>query len=182
MKHLKINNKDLYIVDNLFTRQYHDYLYSYTSNMNNYQIGFADSDVLERSIHKYYTAQFHNEDIAYTHFFEEVYKNKKVKEFLTGKKLIRATVNSSTASQVNFPHTHHKQWSLVYYINPDWKPEWAGETLFYNEDLSEIVYASIYKPNRCIIFHGSIPHSLRCQSNIAPNYRFSLAMFFSEET
>jgi SM-20-related protein len=143
-------------------------------------MGFEDTDLIERAAHKYYTADFGEEHLEKTNFFTELDKNVALKEFLGNKQLLRSTINTSTASQVNFPHTHYKQWSLIYYINPDWKPEWAGETLFYNDTLSEIILASIYKPNRCIVFDGSIPHSIRCQSTIAPNYRYSLAMFFDK--
>lgn len=148
--------------------------------MKNYSIGFEDTDALERSVHKYYIADFNIKELTDTNLFNEMYKNIEVKNLLENKQLKRATINTSTASQVNFPHTHYNEISLVYYINLDWKPEWAGETLFYNNDLSEIEFTSIYKPNRCIIFDGSIPHSVRCQSSIAPNYRFSLAMFFEK--
>lgn len=180
MKKLIVDNKELYIVDNLFDRSFHEYFYGYTSRLKKYNLGFEDTYLVERGAHKYYTADFDIEDIQNVNFFEELFKNKNIKKFLGNKQLIRATVNTSTASQVNFPHTHHNEWSLVYYINTDWKPEWAGETLFYNEDLTEIEYASIYKPNRAILFDGGIAHSIRAQSNIAPEYRLSLAMFFQK--
>lgn len=177
MKNIKINGKDLYIIDNLFSNSFHSMLYGYVSSMNTYGLGFADTDNIDNRNHVYYTAPFDLKELNDTNFFDEIEKTE-LNTLIGNKQLVRATVNSSVPSHSNFAHTHHSQWSMIYYLNLDWKPEWSGETLFYNEDLTEIEFASVYKPNRAIFFDGEIPHSLRTQSNIAPQYRFSLALFF----
>lgn len=179
MKKYLINNKDFYIIDNLFSNSFHSMLYGYVSAMNTFSLGFGDTDDIEHTKHIYYTAPFNVKELEETKLFDEIDKTE-LHSLIKDKQLIRATINSSVPTQTNFPHTHYKQWSLVYYINLEWKPEWSGETLFYNEDLSEIEFASIYKPNRAILFDGDIPHSLRSQSITAPQYRFSLAMFFEK--
>lgn len=179
MNKLSVNNKELYIVDNLFSNAFHSMLYGHVTRMNNFALGFGDTDGIENKSYVYYTADFGVEHLEQTNIFNELYKTN-IEPFIKNKQLIRATINTSTPGQINFPHTHINQLSLVYYLNLSWKPEWAGETLFYNDDLSEIEYASIYKPNRGILFDGEIPHSLRCQSINAPQYRFSLAMFFEK--
>ena len=179
MNHLKIDNKDLYIIDNLFSSSYQAKLYGYVTKLNNYGIGFEDTDQLERLQHKYYVADFNVDHLSNTKLFDEIDKTR-LKDLIKDKQLYRATINTSVPTQTNYPHCHHGEWSLIYYLNADWRPEWGGETLFYNDNMTEIEYASIYKPNRAIFFDGDIPHSLRTQSITAPHYRFSLAMFFDK--
>jgi len=87
-------------------------------------------------------------------------------------------VNLSTPTDCHWAHTHKDHTVLLYYVNKHWKHDWAGETMFFNDDLSEVAYASVYKPGRIIVFDGEIPHSVRPQSSIAPNYRFTLSLFF----
>ena len=174
-----INNYKLYIEDSAFSRAFQESFYTYAATTDNFQLGFGDTNVVERLQYKYYTANMDGQALVDTKLFDELYKTE-IGSLTKDKQLKRATINSSTASQVNFPHTHPNEMSLLYYINLDWKPEWAGETLFYNEAESEIEFASIYKPNRLMLFEGEIPHSLRCQSFQAPEYRLSLAMFFEK--
>lgn len=181
MKVKDINNRKLYIEDNAFSRTYQENLYVYASRASNYQLGFGDTDAIERLQYKYYTADVDGKAIEQIKLFEELEKTE-IGKLIEDKQLFRCTINTSTNGQVNFAHTHADQLSLLYYINLDWKPEWAGETLFYNEAVDEVEFTSIYKPNRLILFEGEIPHSLRCQSVVGPEYRFSLAMFFNKES
>ena len=171
--------REIIIFDDLFPKAFHQYLYGFVLSKKNYSLGFQDTEAIERLSHKYYTADFGVEDLEESKLFDEIYKTP-MGEFIKDKQLTRATINTSVPTQTNFPHTHINNLSFIYYLNLDWKPEWAGETLFYNDKCDEIEFASIYKPNRGILFDGAIPHTLRTQSITAPHYRFSLAMFFDK--
>ena len=70
---------------------------------------------------------------------------------------------------MQFPHTHGNSTVFTYYINPEWKNEFYGETIFYNPTLTESISSVLYKPNRGILFDGNIPHSIRPASHIAPS-------------
>lgn len=168
------------VIDNPFGTAYHEKLYHYVSN-SFFKIGSQDGpSPLDRRNHVYIHSDYSIDDVNRIGFLDKL---KELKQFKSYKdlELIRTTINVSVPSDTNFAHTHDDQISLVYYINLDWKPEWAGETIFYNEDMSEIIYSSVYKPARLIIFDGSIPHSIRVQSNSAPHYRFTWAMFFNKK-
>ena len=175
----KIDNKELHIEDNFFDWSFHNWLYSYVAQLNNYAIGFGDTDVFDRAAHQYMTADFAIQHLEETNLFEHIYKTE-FADKIKNRQLVKATINSSTASQANFPHCDCDSFTMIYYMNLDWKPEWAGETVFFNENTTEIELASIYKPNRAILFDGHIPHQLRPQSILSPNFRFSLAMFFEK--
>ena len=60
----------------------------------------------------------------------------------------------------------------------DWDTTTWSE--FYNETMSEAEKTVLYKPNRAILFDGNTPHSIRPSSHIAPQYRFTLGIFFKQ--
>jgi|TARA_B100001996_G_C18639865_1_gene585217 hypothetical protein len=90
-------------------------------------------------------------------------------------------VNDSHNIHVDAPKPGHGKTVLIY-PNKEWKPEWGGETVFYEEDMKELVYLNPYVPGRILIFDGSIPHCAKPQALRGPKYRFTIAMkFFSKE-
>ena len=94
---------------------------------------------------------------------------------------VSATINLAVPSSVQFQHTHPQKYTLLYYINMEWKNEYYGETLFYNDLGTEVEYTSIFKPGRIVFFDGNIPHTIRPSSHIAPSYRFTLFASFNEK-
>ena len=69
-------------------------------------------------------------------------------------------INLSKPGDIHYNHVHAGSIGILYYINLDWKPDWCGETLFWDKDEKEIIYTSPYKPGRFIIFHAqTIPHT-----------------------
>jgi hypothetical protein len=65
-------------------------------------------------------------------------------------------------------------------VNQEWRDGWHGETLFFSENLKEIVHAMVYTPGRVVVFDGNIPHAIRPQSIIGPQFRYTLAMVFDK--
>ena len=58
-------------------------------------------------------------------------------------------------------HTGPGQFTTIYYAHSEWRPNWAGETVFFNEDQNEII-ASVYpKPGRLAHFPGRLLHAAR---------------------
>ena len=90
----------------------------------------------------------------------------------------KAVINLATPSSIQFPHTHGDSTVITYYINPEWKKEYYGETIFYNDSMTHCVGTALYEPNSAVVFDGQIPHSIRPASHVAPSYRFSLSIFF----
>lgn len=170
--------RSIWVYENVFTTAYCEELYSFISH-SLYTIGFEDTSVIERRDKMYIVSSYNDVDMANCKFMQELKKTEawdKVKNL----SLRRATVNLSVPTNTHYSHTHADEISLIYYVNLDWKQEWAGETLFYSDDMQEIIHASIYKPNKLILFDGSIPHAIRPQNIEAPTYRFSLALFFKK--
>lgn len=51
--------------------------------------------------------------------------------------------------------------TAIYYANTRWEPEWAGETVLYNESKDEFVRCVYPRPGRVVIFDGRIWHNAR---------------------
>ena len=48
--------------------------------------------------------------------------------------------------------------TAVYFANPQWHPDWLGETLFYEDDGAEVRSAVTPAPGRLLIFDSLIAH------------------------
>lgn len=92
----------------------------------------------------------------------------------------KAVLNLVTPSSINFSHTHGDSRVFLLYLNPEWREEWYGETIFYKDNGADHQVIS-YQPNRAVIFDGKHPHSIRPASFIAPSYRFTLSVFFNKK-
>ncbi|MGR4925916.1 hypothetical protein ACIPUD_03775 [Bradyrhizobium sp. CAR08] len=67
-----------------------------------------------------------------------------------------------------------EHYTLLYYPHPHWNPDWAGETLFFNENGDDLLCAVYPKANRLVRFPGSIPHVARGISRLCPLLRITL--------
>lgn len=178
-QHIQINGKDIHVFDELFDFSFREHAYSFVKN-SLYKIGNEDADAVETAQHKYMVSMWSEADLVNLGLLDKI-KGTLAEELILGKTLSRVHVNLSTPSDVHWAHDHRSQIGMLYYANKNWSHHWAGETMFFNDDLSEVEYASIYKPGRLIIFDGEIPHSVRPQSSVAPNYRFTLSAFFNSK-
>ena len=172
------NGRPIWVYENIFPTSYCEWLYSFVAH-SLYTIGFEDTDVIERRNKMYIISGYSNADVEKSKFMLQLQKTAawdKVKDCT----LYRTTINLSVPTNTHYSHTHPDEIALIYYVNLDWKQEWAGETLFYSDDLKDIIHASMYKPNKLIIFDGNIPHTIRPQNIEAPTFRFSIAMFFKK--
>ena len=92
--------------------------------------------------------------------------------------VLRSVINCNTIADSMTTHDHPNQDVILYYVNTEWKTEWGGETIFYDKNEKEIIFASPYVPNRMILFAGEIPHRYNSPASVAPKYRFSISTFF----
>jgi len=144
-----------------------------------YQIGWDDTSVFE---HRQFPCLHHTitkkewEQLGLINGI----RNQELKAKLHKLKFVSATINLAVPSSIQFPHSHNEKTVLLYYINPEWKNEYYGETLFYDDYSNEIIHSCKYMPGRIVLFDGKTPHSIRPPSHIAPQYRFTLFASFDE--
>ena len=54
-------------------------------------------------------------------------------------------------------HVSRTDVTALYYVNEEWKQEWGGETIFFN-DRGDSVLAIGPRPGRLVVFRGAIEH------------------------
>lgn len=145
-----------------------------------YQIGWDDTSVFE---HRQYPCLHHVLSKSKWGQLDLINRiqNHELKDKLNQVSFVSATINLAVPSSIQFQHTHQEKYSLLYYINMEWKPEYYGETLFFNDLGTEVKYTSLFKPGRIVFFDGNIPHTIRPSSHNAPQYRFTLFASFNEK-
>ena len=144
-----------------------------------YQIGWDDTSVFE---HRQFPCLHHTltkNEWAQLDLINEI-QDHNLKNKLKKLSFVSDTINLAVPSSIQFPHSHNEKSVLLYYINPEWKNEYYGETLFYDDYSDEIIQSSKFVPGRFILFDGKTPHSIRPSSHIAPQYRFTLFVGFDE--
>lgn len=98
--------------------------------------------------------------------------------------LVRCYANGTpfgTEGSIHTDSLSNRSFTCVYYPHDNWDPNWGGETVFFNREKTDIV-ASIYpRPNRMLMFDGTLPHVARGVSRICPVMRITL-MFKTEMT
>ena len=98
---------------------------------------------------------------------------------LLTKQIKQVRVNLSPPSERNLVHTDQSGLTFLYYPNLDWRIEWGGHTVFFNETLEEVEYTCLYKPGRVVVFDGTIPHMIMTPTMMCPIHRYSFAIQFS---
>jgi hypothetical protein len=93
----------------------------------------------------------------------------------------RSRVNFSYPLEDNNVHVDGFGITVLYYANMEWELTWGGHTLFLNEKLDTPEYLSLFKPNKVVVFDGSIPHLIINPSGFCPVHRYSFVLQFSDE-
>jgi SM-20-related protein len=96
---------------------------------------------------------------------------------LAGHRLTRCYANAYPAGSEGGLHRDSLEpghYTVIYYPHLRWSPNYAGETLFFNDEGSEIVAAVYPRPNRLAVFEGSMWHVARGVSRRCPELRVTL--------
>ncbi len=175
-----LNGYNLETVDNLFSLDVRHKYYNFFIE-SKFKIGWSDTTEIEALHYKSLYSLYNEEDLNKLEFAKDLLYTEFGKRIFSNYNISRCVVNLSKPGDFYFNHTHSNEKVLLYYANLRWHEEWSGETLFYNNNMQEILFASPYLPGRLILFDGKLPHTIRSQSSIAPQYRFSFTMFLTEK-
>lgn len=88
-------------------------------------------------------------------------------------RIIRCYANAYTFGTEGYPHTDSKidsDMTVVLYMNKQWRPEWAGETVFFDHE-DEILQAVLPRFNRLVVFPSAMLHVGRSVSRICSDLR-----------
>lgn len=67
-------------------------------------------------------------------------------------------------------------YTILYYANDEWNPDWAGETVFFNSARDEIVRSVYPRPGRLAVFDSHISHASRAPSRLCTTVRYTIAI------
>lgn len=102
---------------------------------------------------------------------------KYIKEtWLTGHTLVRCYANAHTYGVEGYLHTDSRSegnFTTIIYLNKEWKPEWAGETVFFDHT-GDIYHSVLPRNGRMVLFDGRIPHAARSLSRCSSVLRQTL--------
>lgn len=96
---------------------------------------------------------------------------------LEGNSLARCYANGMTGGVEGGLHLDSNistHLTSIYYPHPSWEPNFGGETLLFNDSGDEILAAIYPRPNRLVVFAGTIPHVARPMSRRCPDLRITL--------
>ena len=149
----------------------------YFSLKSKLYLGWRDHDH-----HEYGGANLHSEwsedDLRRSTLWKYIEECINQTSWFTKSKFSRCVLNLVRPNDVHLIHSHGNQQVVLYYVNLEWRDGWYGETLFYSDDNKDVMFTSPFVPGRIVLFDGSIPHSIRPQSIVAPKYRLTLSTFF----
>jgi SM-20-related protein len=92
-------------------------------------------------------------------------------------RLVRCYANRHTHGTEGYIHTdsdRSEDQTCVVNMDPLWNANWGGETVFYSNDLQEIVKSVIPAYGRTTVFTGNTPHCAKPVSRICPAVRTTL--------
>lgn len=98
---------------------------------------------------------------------------------LVGHTLVRCYANAYPYGSEGSIHTDSvspKSFTTIYYPHERWSPNWAGETVFFNKEETDVIACVYPKPNRLLTFMGTIPHVARGVSRTCPHNRVTFMM------
>ena len=167
-------------VDDLLSLELRLKYYSFFRK-SNFRIGWEDTSEIEFQNYKFLHSEYNENDLEQLALVKDLSSTEFGSYIFTKYSINRCVLNLSKPGDVYISHTHVQSKVLLYYANIRWHEEWCGETLFYNNNMREILFASPYTPGRFILFDGGLPHTIRSQSSIAPHYRFTFTIFLVEK-
>ena len=165
------------VFDEAVSMMWHSDAYDFCKKAK-YALGWEDTPDISGSKHVYMHSMMSDDDIDKYDAFSGI-TCPDLKKLVDGKTVSESAINLTFPTDTYFPHVHAGMTMLIY-NNLNWSPHWAGETLFYSNDLRKVIYAAIPAPRRVLVFDGVIPHSLRPHSIEAPHHRFTTAVMFDQ--
>ena len=151
----KIDGKNLYIFDDIFTFEQREKLYSYCLNQ---KYSLSGSDVQRLETKGDYNLYCNLSPIDVDNMGIECIKAySHVKHHLDKYTITQSRINLSTIQDRNRFHcdtgAEHNM-TMLYYPNMEWEKSWGGQTLFSNlngDDLESVSYTHLTLPTICSV-------------------------------
>lgn len=154
-------------------------IYNYVVE-SHFRIGWSDSLQIQGRKYSYLCSKYSEDDVKALKLLP-LLDGTEFGDILKDYDLKTSVVNLSVPTNVHFAHAHDEDLVLLYYANPEWQPHFYGETVFFNPDCTQILHSTLYVPGRFMLFDAKLPHSVRPQSSVGPDYRFTIAFTYTKK-
>jgi|DEB0MinimDraft_4_1074332.scaffolds.fasta_scaffold15280_3 hypothetical protein len=177
-------NHKIEVFDDFIPYDRMERIYDFCHN-SSFKLGWADGNSDEKRKLKNLHSPWSFDDLDRSQLLQyigPVLQKSKNFNHLSVDDIYLTACNLCTPADTFFAHTHADTDTLLYYPNLHWEDGWEGETRFLDKNnRDEIIYTTIYKPGRIILFDGEIPHIIGTQSISGPKYRFTVGVFFKRK-
>lgn len=168
---LKVNNQDIFVLDNALPHYYLDKLFTFCRNSSfTPDHGSSELKVTQDARFVSYLNETDLESIEYKTILKSLLPKFKIK------KVLDSYINVYNVGAFNNPHTDtslNNHWSILVFPNTEWNNLWGGETKFYNQGQC-YNYTVDYVPGRIIIFDSRLQHHALTINHSCPVSRYSL--------
>jgi Rps23 Pro-64 3,4-dihydroxylase Tpa1-like proline 4-hydroxylase len=173
---LTSSTEELYVVDNTVNFSNQEALYEFCKN-STFRLGHSASSIHPQDLSRF-ASYLTPEELSLTkldNLFSALIKDKYKQDV----KIERSYINVYFPYTPTATHTDNcaeGAITFLYYANPTWQVDWAGETQFFTDDLQDIKKSVLPKGGRAVLFNSSIPHIARAPSVLCPVPRFTLTI------
>ena len=171
-------NNEVRIYDNFFSEDVRNEIYTFLLNKPIWSFsGGKETDRI-----------WHVENLEKNTYFSDYIFNIICEKLNTKFLIKRIYANGQTATMCGVPHPDDGDLTFLYYPNPFWHPEDQGHLVFLSSDTDaeEVIEVGVqtkdevdrivnYKPNRAVLFPGSIVHYSDAPHRKFNGLRISLA-------
>lgn len=170
VKEMRVNDKQVFIVDNALSVTQQDTMHNVCVE-SPYTISRTQT-IQQSDVKLSLKSEFNIVGILNCGLFD----GHQIRQFLHTNKLkvFRAYTVLGVPSDIYKYHIDSRSegdFTLLYYANKTWHPEWEGETHFGSDDMTEIELSVTAKPNRMVLFDSRIPHKSSQASTAAEELR-----------
>lgn len=132
------------------------------------------SDRTTANTQKYWHVHIANDYDSATDIIKEMWDHltTKVLKKFDVQHFYRCYANAHTYGCHGQTHCDDGDFTMIYYPNLDWKPEWYGGTQVWNDEQTEIIHTSNYKPGRLFVFDAHLPHNQQEVSRLCQELRY----------
>jgi len=179
-KHLEISGRKLVVIDNAYD-------YSFVVNTEHFALEsyykVTGSDYGDGRVStftgSYNLCSLYSHDDVNT--LGVLTKNEEVKKLVNGRMPVSTKVHLLRPHDICAPHIDGNFETMLYYVNAKWDVVSGGATLFFNPEVTEVMYTSLFVPNRVLWFDGTIPHMGTPPTAASKHPRLVLAMHFEKQ-
>lgn len=177
-KDIEVEGKKIFVYDNMFSSQENIDI-DYLINMSSFTRTNVDESAYNiKKTELKWLSELDQKSLLSHKVFSKYTKAIDVLQW-DKTKIARQYINHASSESVDLIHTDCSSdqtdyYTILHYANFKWDNNWHGETLFYNDSSSEVLFASTIKPGRVIVFNSSIQHSATAPSIIAEYPRYTI--------